>query len=1357
MMVRRDSPATGLAATAARPTLKGAALLLLTIAALWLGARPAQAAPSVCLAEGSGAGECSEPRGVATDFETGRLYVAERGNDRISVFEPDGEFVMAFGWDVNPGGGTGLETCTTASGCKAGSAGSGAGQLQNPTEIAVDNIAGSAGLHDVYVVTQDFRWSHFKADGSFLGATGWGVDTGTGALETCTTATTCQVGIKGGGECQLDNADVGNVSRIAIGPAGNVFLADTAGNEPNFTDRVEKFSPVGACLGETVLIEGNAILSALAIDSGEDAYVSVLRQGLGLRKYDLGAPKTQLCGGDLDPGIGTGALAIDAADRLYASQTEQRAAVLGAHRVITEYDGPACKILHRFAYGQVQTIAPHGLAVFHGPKGTGPAGDVWVSEESAGGIHYLAKPPLGPIVAPESVEATEIGNVRATIEAEVNPEAKETGVRVEYSTDPEFIDDVETTEVKTLTLPPGKEFRVQFAQFPLGCPTASKEAIENGECLVPETEYHYRVRATNADNPTGAGVATVTKTFETKEPLEIEDLFASEVGTDTATLSAVVNPLGIPATGHFEYVSDEDFKADVKDGGDGFEGPGTVKVPNPGAEAAIDFGSGEAGAKRSLALFPLSPGTTYHYRLAASDALIEGFRFSEVKTFATFAQEGAIPPCPNDALRIGASAQLPDCRAYEMVSPLDKSNGDIVVQQQLSNLQPAVLNQSAVSGERLTYGSYRAFGDAKSAPYTSQYLAQRNPLGDAEQGWQTHGISPPQTESINGVIEFDFEFRAFSEDLCEGWITPLFEPVLAPGGIAGVWNLYRRTELCDEEAEEYEAISTAAPENPATEYFLELQGVSEDGTVAAFASTDSLEGSGASPNPSGKTQLYVKGPGQGPRYACVLPGGSPAPECWAGTGTLQRPRLMRGANVIGALSADGMRVYWTDSENEGRIFLRQNPLAEGTECSEESSPCTIAVSKEGEEKSGTAKDSRFWAAAKDGSAAIYTTGKDLYRFEVEGQATSKIAGGVFGILGQSEDLSRTYFASSEVLSGEEANGEGAKAQAGKANLYLHEVGPGPGTYSFIGVLHPDDANQSAEGSSALAAAPNYHNGRVSADGLHAAFMSKARLTGYDNTDAKSGEPDTEVFVYDAAADGGAGEILCASCNPSGARPAGADISFLFAPIGAPTSPFWVAARLPVYSTNLHAPEVLADDGSRLIFESQDPLIPRDTNSRLDVYQWERAGTGGCKEESASFSTEAGGCIELISIGKSKRRSEIIDVSAGGDDVFFTTLSSLVPQDYGLVDIYDARVDGGFPVPSPPPPLCEGETCQSPPAAPELRTPASAAVGPGDPKAQKPKQAKKKRKANQRRRAKQRKARQRSQDRQRKTRNGRATR
>jgi len=94
--------------------------------------------------------------------------------------------------------------------------------------------------------------------------------------------------------------------------------------------------------------------------------------------------------------------------------------------------------------------------------------------------------------------------------------------------------------------------------------------------------------------------------------------------------------------------------------------------------------------------------------------------------------------CPNQAFRSGASAALPDCRAYEMVSPLEK-NGDIKVLVELGN-HPAGLDQSSEDGDRFAYSSSAAFGDAVSGPYSSEYLAART-----ADGWSTKSISPPRS------------------------------------------------------------------------------------------------------------------------------------------------------------------------------------------------------------------------------------------------------------------------------------------------------------------------------------------------------------------------------------------------------------------------------------------------------------------------------------------------------------------------------------------------------------------------------------------------------------------------------------
>jgi hypothetical protein len=68
---------------------------------------------------GGRAGQLGFPGGIAVD-DTGNVYVADPANDRVSQFTTEGAFVLAFGYDVVPGGGQGFEICTQATGCKAG-------------------------------------------------------------------------------------------------------------------------------------------------------------------------------------------------------------------------------------------------------------------------------------------------------------------------------------------------------------------------------------------------------------------------------------------------------------------------------------------------------------------------------------------------------------------------------------------------------------------------------------------------------------------------------------------------------------------------------------------------------------------------------------------------------------------------------------------------------------------------------------------------------------------------------------------------------------------------------------------------------------------------------------------------------------------------------------------------------------------------------------------------------------------------------------------------------------------------------------------------------------------------------------
>jgi hypothetical protein len=139
------------------------------------------------------------------------------------------------------------------------------------------------------------------------------------------------------------------------------------------------------------------------------------------------------------------------------------------------------------------------------------------------------------------------------------------------------------------------------------------------------------------------------------------------------------------------------------------------------------------------------------------------------------------------------------------------------------------------------------------------------------------------------------------------------------------------------------------------------------------------------------------------------------------------------------------------------------------------------------------------------------------------------------------------------------------------------------------------------------------------------------------------------------------------------------------------------------------------DGARLFFTTARALVVSDTNSASDAYQWSDFGTGGCARVS--------GCLGLLSSGRTGNAT-FLDASADGADAYFLTNVSLVGADPGSVDIYDARVDGGFPEPSTPTP-CVADACQGPPPEPEAVTPTSvlfAGRGNGATPAQERKQA-----------------------------------
>jgi hypothetical protein len=360
-------------------------------------------------------------------------------------------------------------------------------------------------------------------------------------------------------------------------------------------------------------------------------------------------------------------------------------------------------------------------------------------------------------------------------------------------------------------------------------------------------------------------------------------------------------------------------------------------------------------------------------------------------------------------------------------------------------------------------------------------------------------------------------------------------------------------------------------------------------------------------------------------------------------------------------------------------------------------------------------------------------GNDLYRYgpgKGELKDLTPLAGGngaeVQGVLGASADGKYVYFAANGVLDeAKEAKQGTCKgpmiSAVGSCSLYLwHD-----GSISLIARLraggsHPDALDWTPTPLELFGTASYFaKTSFLSADGQTLLFRSQEKLTAYDN------EGVAEFYRFRVGDPAG---IRCVSCSPAGeAAGEGPGFGRLHFP-----------ALGPLSSVAAVSSRALSADGERAFFETTEALVPEDTNGQLkcpnvgkgeqiylaclDVYEWEAPGApgGSCSEGSAAYSPLNGGCIYLISTGKSKYPSLFADASASGNDVFFFTRDQLVGQDKDEIqDVYDARVDGGLASQNPPPVVpCEApESChgpaQVPPAESSPATPTFA--GPHNPK------------------------------------------
>ncbi len=805
---------------------------------------------------------------------------------------------------------------------------------------------------------------------------------------------------------------------------------------------------------------------------------------------------------------------------------------------------------------------------------------------------------------------------------------------------------------------------------------------------------------------------------EPKKAPTVSSLSATTSSPTAAELRAQVDPEGLDTHYYFEYGT-----ASCAEGA-------CIDAP---AKPGQDVGNGFEERFASVAVEGLSPDTTYHFRLIATNE--DGSTESVEATFTT-------------------AQALPDGRAWELVSPEKKDGATIE-----GFTHEGGIVQAAADGEAVTYLTSAPVGNGEPegnrGPEPSQILAHH----EADGGWASQDIATGNTfpYGIKGAARN--AYQAFSRDLSVALLEPE-EELSKPAERTFERTVYLRADapIAPEAGEEQ--VYKEAREAEANPGDLPLMTVKGKSTFSFEGATSDLSHVLLfSPEPqlagAGPEQLYEwcstcageAEPEPGLQVIGILPNEEQAPATvkFAKEGIYEGPRNAV-SEACGPERAEpcseGDRVVFYDTGTR-HLYMRE---LEGEPAKDKT--LRIDAPNDGSETSSATVSPVFQTANTAGTKVFFTDpqklaenaldlepspeneqtfSEQLYVFEPDQEPSKRVtditptlhAGEIpevlSGVIGASEDGSTIYYVANGVLATNEARGEQAeRGRCGPSaprektcNLYVSHDEGGVWKTTFIAQLSNEDFPDWGETENIQ----NYDlynmTSRVSPNGQFVAFMSDQSLTGYDNIDAVSGERDEEVFLYDAQTD----HLVCASCDPSGARPYGVhDIEqsgegrglLVDRPetwaggVNTTGQDSWLAANVPGWTgigaqVALSQSRYLSDKG-RLFFNSSDPLVPQAVNrGTMDVYEYEPEGVGGCSADN----TEEG-CVALISSGSASHESAFVEASENGDDVFFLTTAKLSPlDDDSAYDLYDARVcpEAGCvmpPVPSESSP-CSGES------------------------------------------------------------------
>ena len=759
--------------------------------------------------------------------------------------------------------------------------------------------------------------------------------------------------------------------------------------------------------------------------------------------------------------------------------------------------------------------------------------------------------------------------------------------------------------------------------------------------LYPNADYLVRLVAQSDE---GSGTAGPVGFHTGRSAPQVQALSAIEVSDSSAWLRASINPAGEATSYYFEYGTNAGYGS---------------RVP---ASADRSAGQGSRPLAVSEALHGLQPQTTYHFRVVAVNAT--GTSTGEDRAFTTTAIPAA---CPNEAIRAQQGTQhLPDCRAYEQVSMAEKYGVPVG-----GPFNPDLQLGVSASGEAVSYGtSYPLPGS--QAGDAAGFLSERSPAGWLNSAIPVaHGPNygqegSPAAAHVNLLGTTPDQRTSVYQDC-----------TTAPYGALFI----RRADGSHQKIADATALvpcgNGPAPDRP---WFL---GISDDGRHVVFNCTCRIgqavgipgsfrilyewvdDRAGGELRVVNRTEEETTPPTLLAAAHASLGGGVPtAGSSVVGSG--------QNANMRNAISADGSQIFFQNpapsspTAGGGPLYMR----VDGEE--------TVRVSAPqggGTEPSETGV--KWIDAAEDGSVAFFWADADLTGTDEAGIYRYEAATGELESVDSAPQAGETT---------------GMTDRSGSHLYYQHGSDVRLWTESGARTVAPGfivSAGLATETGS-FGTEPGFRattcpSANVTPDGRYLAF---AAFTGGT----------FEVYRYDSAANGGAGELLHLSTSPIAPPPSGAD-----------SAGFSSRCSGQLARGRLIEKRVISDDGEYVFFDTRKRLVPGDASdpesrAGMDVYRWRASNRS----------------VALVSSGISSFESSFQGTDASGSSAFFVSRQRLAPTDGDSAnDLYVARIGGGFlharaPVP------CEGDACQGALPPPERQRAASASfAGAGNARRAKP--------------------------------------